>query len=846
LSRQSIIAPIGLITQPSEYGQYKRGALKIAKNVCMRSPGIIGSLPALQTQDGTFGASTTDRVIRAMHSGPEMTKLLQYRQNSAATLGSLQWTSFSSLFTAVTPPTSWTSLATAGCARMARMRERNFFTSYGARDTSTTNYRGVLVADSEGAATMRSAGLEAPAAISLNTTPVNAASLPGDTSAAWRVVFRRIQSDGYEIFSAPSMRIAMQNSSSVANCIATINFSANSHLIAGDIAELYRTATVPSAFGAGTSLTTDPGDVMYLAVSQVITSTDIANKYMAIFDVTPDGALGAELYTNQGQEGAQAPNYPPPHSVDMAVFKGHMFYAAFETPAQATIAPLSAFGNLSTDFERLYGIGRRDLTGAVTSGSPTITGVSNMRGVVVGQLIESSAFAPDTYINGVTATTITASKNSGTTNGSHAFSTRDQWLITMLNGSEGTGGDPQADAFVTNSPSFPFAFTWQSSSWTNVDSLGIPFDLLTHGASIIARQADVYDKPFTIRVTNGVNYAPPLPESNVTANTYSPQLKKNRFAWSKFQQPEHVPPLNFAFAGSGEIYRLIPTRDALWIFCSDGLHRLSGRGGDGAFAWREDMADPNLILAARNAVCVLKETVWCYTNRGLVAISDDGGIQELSLGVIGELPGASFTDTWDTFMAADEAHAEVWLSFRSGTLGAGTTTTYVFNTLTKTFVTFDDSNEYSLSTYVPSLRSLLFARVTAGSPPGAPFLYYFNADNSSSRLGNAQVSYQPLYVSDPFNLKQFVDVTCLFFGVNAAATLTPTFDVNGTGAVATTTTIAMRNSTGETLQTFGVPRRAAIAKSLRPGWQMSAVAAPWSFKGLSVRFTPGGDEVQRA
>ena len=853
MSRQTIIAPIGLITQPNEYGQYKRGALKIAKNVCMRSPGIIGSLPSLVTQDGTYGDTSLGRIIGAMLAGDA--KVIKYAGDNTLAGHNFSWTSFTSSYSNIPRPTAWGGAPYLISSRFARFRNRFLFAGYLPFTDNASPSNGntdAIIVDSEGGTTARYAGISPPLTIGFEYATGDV--MADNTACAYRALFRRIHSDGYETVSAPSVRLVMANSSGSTKTTKVYVYIPHvSGVLAGDICELYRTATV-----SGT--TTDPGDVCYLAMSQVVTSTDVSNNYVSITDGCPDGGLGVELYTNQGQEGAQSPNYPPPHGADLAMFKGHMFYVANEVPAQATIGPQNAMGFLSTDFERTYGIGRRDITGTFSSGSPIITAVNNIRGIVIGQMVYNS------HINGgngstaigVTATTITVSHNSAGSAAADATQVYDQIRYQHLPSmtSEITAIDWRnvwfSSAFVAGSvqsslyEQFQNGSTYAFSAWW---ASGVAY----HGASAIFRHNHVWDGAFTLRATNGANYAPPLPEYGATANSYSPQVKKNRIAWSKFQQPEHCPPLNYAFVGSGEVYRIIPTRDALWIFCSDGLHRLSGNGGTGAtgeFAWQEDMADPNLILAARNAVCTLKETVWCYTNRGLVAISDDGGIQEISLGVIGELPGAAFAESFDTFMAADEAHAEIWLSFRSGTYGSGATTTYVFNTLTKTFVTFNDGYEYSVSAYAPSLRSLILGRVGTGSTIEsitAPFVYYFNDDSSSSRLANAQVSYQPLYVSDPFNLKQFVDVSALFYGVNASATLTPTFDVKGTGAVDNTVTVTMKQSAGETYQTWGVPRRAAIAPSLRPGWKINAaVSAPWSFKGLSARFTPGGEDVSRA
>lgn len=570
---------------------------------------------------------------------------------------------------------------------------------------------------------------------------------------------------------------------------------------------------------------------MFLAVSQVVTSTDISNGFITVRDICPDNALGVELYTNAGQEGAAAANFDPPASSDMASFKGHMFFAATATPAQATVGPHVAYGQLLTDADRVYGIGTRATTGTTTNGSPIITAVANMRGIVPGQLIICANFpGGSTTISSVTATTITCAANANASAVGVSVTAQDL-LGAAIPGVYAETFQGMGDG--GSLANFDRRFIVSSSI---VPRVGLDVFLVSaeRGVEVIFRMPRVFAAGnFTLRATNGINYSPPLPEYNATANTYIPEVRENRYAWSKFQQPEHVPPLNFAFVGSGTLYRMVPTRDALWMFCSDGLFRLSGDGGDGSEAWRLDSADPNLILAARNAVGTLKETVWAYTNRGLVAISDDGGIQEISLGVIGDqLVGANFADTWEIFMAVDQLHQEVWLTFRAS---PSNSTTYIFNTITKTFVKFSNA-DYSACEYAPYLQSLVLGKYASGA---VPELYTFNADTSNTRMAGADVRYQPLFVTDPFDLKQFTDVTYIFENVNASATITPSF--NDAASVA----FAVNQSPGESRATAGVPRAYAIAPALRPGFTMSNIAAPWSFRGISTRYTEGGEETER-
>jgi hypothetical protein len=833
MSRQSIVAPIGLITQPNKYGQYKRGALSRADNVVMRSPGIIGSMPGVRTLRASV-ATGTDRIIRTMLSAD--THTLQYLENTAVSTAALSWVSASGVQT-VSLPTNWEGGAVAGCARIAKARERFFFTPWSSTISNTRNFRGPLTIDSENASSSRMMGLSPVALINLGIGyTADAQAILADSAAGWRALMRRKLSDDYELVSAPSWPAIGFTGGSTMDAQVIVWFPTDHNYIAGDLCEVYRTVSVEGA-------DTDPGDVCFLAVSQVITAANITAGFVSIRDNCPDGSLGAELYTNQGQEGAEAANFDPIECTDMCNFKGHLFFAAPTAPAKATIGPRNAYGKLTTDYERLYGIGDRTTTGTFTIGSPIITAVNNMRGIVVGSyIIHANLPGGDAFVIGVTATTITCDSNASASAVASTFHAQDS--IEWAQNGFGFIYTLQAKFFAQNSVLLGFGgstLVWSASVAGKTDmTTGEELDAIRYGAEFIVRAPRVYGQPFTLRSTNGVNFSPPLPEKTATANSYSPEVRHNRYGWSKFQQPEAAPPLNYGFCGSGKILRLMATRDAVWFFCTDGMYRLSGTGGDGPDAWRLDAADPNLVLAGRNAICTLKETIWCYSNRGLVAVSDDGGIQEISLGVIGDsLPGASFADTWDTWMAADEAHQEVWLTFRSGTLGAGSSITYIFNTLTKTFVRFTDANEYSTAVYAPFLRSLVLGKVTAASPAGNPSQMYFEDDTSNTRLAGADVRFQPFFVNDPFDLKQFVDVTYIFNNVGASVTLTPGFD--DTDSIAFT----CNTSTAESRATAGVPRRCAIAPVLRPGFKLSGYATPWDFRGISVRFTSGGEETER-
>jgi len=109
-----------------------------------------------------------------------------------------------------------------------------------------------------------------------------------------------------------------------------------------------------------------------------------------------------------------------------------------------------------------------------------------------------------------------------------------------------------------------------------------------------------------------------LSNANVSQN----EVKKHRIYYSKYQQPEAVPILNYLDIGAAdkEILRIFPLKNSLLVFKEDGLYRISGEG----IPFVVDLFDSSCLLIAPDSVAVSNNFVYCWTKQGISMVSETG------------------------------------------------------------------------------------------------------------------------------------------------------------------------------------------------------------------------------
>lgn len=160
--------------------------------------------------------------------------------------------------------------------------------------------------------------------------------LSNNTNTAYRILLYRKTESGRFIYSAPSSRVVISNTSG-----STQNVSLSFILPPGGNSgwwyQVYRTTI--------TATSVPPNDEMKLVYEAQVSSAQLNSNQVTVVDITPDDIRGADLYTNATQETTSQSNNQPPICQDMCLFKDMGLYANTQNKNNLliTLIGLSAF-----------------------------------------------------------------------------------------------------------------------------------------------------------------------------------------------------------------------------------------------------------------------------------------------------------------------------------------------------------------------------------------------------------------------------------------------------------------------------------------------------------------------
>lgn len=145
---------------------------------------------------------------------------------------------------------------------------------------------------------------------------------------------------------------------------------------------------------------------------------------------------------------------------------------------------------------------------------------------------------------------------------------------------------------------------------------------------ILFEQRSISGNAFYFNVNNvtvGAEFNPTLPISGSTVISDN-ETKPNRLYWSKYQQPEAVPIVNYIDVGAKdkEIQRGIGLRDGLIIFKEDGVFRLSGNSEPFAVNGFD-----TVVLMSKDSATILNNQIYALSTQGVIKV-DDSSVSVLS------------------------------------------------------------------------------------------------------------------------------------------------------------------------------------------------------------------------
>lgn len=374
------------------------------------------------------------------------------------------------------------------------------------------------------------------------------------------------------------------NNSNVAYQIVWGYIDANNNTVLGDPSQLINvtntagggrnvdlTFTVPSGLStsyfwqlyrsAQTNDTAVVAGVQFQLVAQAnLTAGQITALSVSYTDQTPDNLKGAYLYTDTTQQGPFQTNDQPPLAVDMCYWKNMMFYLNISSKQRAYVTMISE-GAPS-------GVQSGD-TFVITSGATvlTFTGAATQDPTVPQFKVDNTS---------TPAANIDATARN---------------LVACINQYAGN----------------TLCYAYYISGYQQLPG------------QILLEERAIGGAAFSVISSRGGAYSPVIPSSGTTyASTNTSQ--QNGLAVSKVGQPEAVPLINLLPVGAADQagYRVLPLTDAVYVLKQDGVFRVTGDNPSNLVV---TVAYPDTILTVPESAVVLNNSIYAYTNQGIVTIN---------------------------------------------------------------------------------------------------------------------------------------------------------------------------------------------------------------------------------
>lgn len=253
---------------------------------------------------------------------------------------------------------------------------------------------------------------------------------------------------------------------------------------------------------------------------------------------------------------------------------------------------------------------------------------------------------------------------------------------------------------------------------------------------ILIEERGIGGSVFTVQVNSGSEFAW-SPDGLTTAASASNDNWANGLFYSKYQQPESVPILNYVRVGSAvdPITRIVALRDSLFIFKqTEGIYRLSGTDSS---TFQVTLFDSSARLLAPNTLAILSNSIYGLFDQGVCSVSESGlrvvsrQIERTLLELQGQDLDGVKTLSWALGYESDRKYM---LNLIDTAGSSVTSQAYVLNTFTSAWTRWDV--EYAAGFVRPSDDTLYVARTDVNqlSKERKSYSYQDYADEGISRL----------------------------------------------------------------------------------------------------------------
>lgn len=475
---------------------------------------------------------------------------------------------------------------------------------------SATSIQMSLPASSSGSGT---------ATFAVPSTWLATAASSGLNTTAYRMMWTITDANNNLIQGAPS-EITQVSNTTGSTAAPIVNFSVPTGITTSHVYQIYRSPAVANGVTPN-----DEGGLVYQGSPS---STDISYGQISVLDIVPDALRGATIYTAPSQQGLVNANVAVPLAYDVAVFRGCMFYGnttGLQTYILTLLGTGTPAGIQSGDTVTLGGVvytaaateviaSRQFAVAAVfvssgvtctTNSSTSLTSVSSMTGIAVGQAVTGTHIPAGTFVTALPGGSVVTISQAATNSAGGES-------VTFT-------GDSASQAIRDTAQSLVRVINRYASSTVYAYYISGPNDL---PGQMVIQGRTVGQATFYALSSRATCWSPTLPTSGTTQASNS-SVNRNYIYYSKPQQPEAVPLGNYIPVGSADqdLLRIIALRDALFILKQDGIFYLTGTDPSNFQVWPLDYTTN--VVSAESAVS-LNNQIYCLTTQGIVSITQNG------------------------------------------------------------------------------------------------------------------------------------------------------------------------------------------------------------------------------